>query len=188
MIKILYDYLPVVIFYITFKKYGIYMACKVIIATCFLQMVYDRIKNKKWSKMLVTFFFLALIFAGSTILLHDPEYIKWKLSIAYWSLGVICCGSLFIGKGSILKSFLKGKVEMPSKNWVYLTLAWSLFFIALGFVNLYIIKHYDTNFWVNFKLFGTLGSTLAFLLIQAPFLAKYVIEDDKKDQDKGDSC
>ena len=84
MIKILYDYLPVVIFYITFKKYGIYMACKVIIATCFLQMVYDRIKNKKWSKMLVTFFFLALIFAGSTehSLLELRDYLLWQP--IYW--------------------------------------------------------------------------------------------------------
>ena len=85
MIKILYDYLPVVIFYITFKKYGIYMACKVIIATAYKWSMIAL--HKKWSKMLVTFFSWPL-YSLDQLYCYTTLNTSNGLSIAYWSLGL----------------------------------------------------------------------------------------------------
>jgi intracellular septation protein len=64
--------------------------------------------------------------------------------------------------------------------WKRLNLAWSFYFIALGFVNLYVINNFDTDTWVNFKLFGMLGLTFIFIIIQALYLSKYMPKDEKE--------
>lgn len=63
---------------------------------------------------------------------------------------------------------------LPQKIWRRLSHAWSTFFLMMGSINLYVAYHYDTNTWVNFKLFGGAGFTLLFVLIQALYLAKHV--------------
>jgi intracellular septation protein len=68
---------------------------------------------------------------------------------------------------------------LPTKIWDHLNLAWIVFFILLGFLNLYVVYHYSMNAWVNFKLFGTLGLTLVFTIAQAIYMSKHIIASDK---------
>nr|MBP9785937.1 septation protein IspZ [Giesbergeria sp.] len=42
--------------------------------------------------------------------------------------------------------------------------------------------NFDTDTWVNFKLFGGLGLMLAFVLAQAVFLSRYV-KDTEPEKD-----
>jgi intracellular septation protein len=44
----------------------------------------------------------------------------------------------------------------------------------MGFINIYIVYNFDTDTWVNFKLFGTLGLTLGFILIQGLIMARHI--------------
>ena len=50
-------------------------------------------------------------------------------------------------------------------------------FILLGFINLYIMKSFDLDFWVNFKLYGVLIYNLV-LVTSATF---YLISKADKD-------
>ena len=72
-------------------------------------------------------------------------------------------------------------VELPAHLWSRLNLAWALFFIALGFINIYVFKNYDTDTWVNFKMFGMLGLTFVFIIGQALFIGKYIKEPENND-------
>ena len=76
-----------------------------------------------------------------------------------------------------MRAFLHDKVALSVKVWNHVNLAWSLYFAALGVVNLYVAFNYSTDTWVNFKLFGTTGMMLVFVLLQAMVLSKYVEED-----------
>jgi len=67
---------------------------------------------------------------------------------------------------------LSDKITLPTRVWKQLNMAWAIFFIFMGFLNIYVVYHYDTNAWVNFKLFGTLGLTLVFVIGQAFYMAK----------------
>jgi intracellular septation protein len=51
----------------------------------------------------------------------------------------------------------------------------------MGFVNLYVIYHYTTAQWVNFKLFGTLGILLIFCFAQAIYLNAHIDKKEKND-------
>jgi len=37
-----------------------------------------------------------------------------------------------------------------------------------------VVYNFDTDTWVNFKLFGMMGLTIAFVLLQAVILSHYV--------------
>ena len=37
--------------------------------------------------------------------------------------------------------------------------------------------------WVNFKLFGLMGLTIAFVILQAIYLSRHIEEDDLPDND-----
>ena len=52
----------------------------------------------------------------------------------------------------------------------------ALFFLAMGFANLYVMYHFSEETWATFKVFGATGLTFLFMLAQLPWLAKYVQE------------
>ncbi|MDM8569673.1 septation protein IspZ, partial [Thiotrichales bacterium HSG1] len=43
--------------------------------------------------------------------------------------------------------------------------------------------NYDTNTWVNFKLFGMLGLTIIFVIGQGFYLTRYIVIDDESNKD-----
>ena len=122
---------------------------------------------------------LILILGGVTIFFHDPMFIKWKPSVIYWLFALVLIGSQFIGKKPILKRMMGDKIHLPDKAWLNLSISWAIFFTAMGAVNLYVVYNYSTNTWVNFKLFGTLGLTLVFAVLQAFYIARFMKNDLK---------
>ena len=52
----------------------------------------------------------------------------------------------------------------------------------MGAANLYVVYHFDTNTWVNFKLFGVLGLTLIFVVLQAFYLARHIESEALKNK------
>jgi intracellular septation protein len=63
---------------------------------------------------------------------------------------------------------------VPAPVWRKLNWAWTLFFLAMGILNLYVAYNYSENTWVNFKLFGMMGLTIAFVFMQAFYLSRYM--------------
>ena len=64
--------------------------------------------------------------------------------------------------------------------WTRLNIMWISFFIVMGLVNLYVAFHFETNTWVNFKLFGMMGLTLVFVFIQGVYLAYHIAPEAEK--------
>jgi intracellular septation protein len=50
----------------------------------------------------------------------------------------------------------------------------------MGGVNLYVAYRFNTDIWVNFKLFGALGGTLIFGILQSLYMAKYLKEPQEE--------
>jgi intracellular septation protein len=68
-------------------------------------------------------------------------------------------------------------LELPDAVWRHLLHAWSGFFAVMGVINLWVAYHFDTDTWVNFKLFGGMGLMVVFVLGQAMYLARYMKQD-----------
>lgn len=178
--KLLFDFLPIFLFFITYKFYGIYAATGVAIVTSLIQLAVFRIKAKQFESMHVITFFSILILGGATLFLHNEIFIKWKPTILYWLLGGLFFGSAFIGEKPVIQRLMENNFQVPDSVWRRLNWSWALFFCVLGLVNLFVVYHYSTNTWVNFKLFGILGMFVVFVVAQSLYMAKYI--DLKTDQ------
>ena len=112
------------------------------------------------------------VLGTATLTLHNPLFIKWKPSVVYWIFSIALLVSHFFGEKPLMARFLDKQIELPKNLWVHINVAWAIFFLLLGFVNLYVAYYYDTATWVNFKLFGTLGAILLFGLLQGFYIYK----------------
>ena len=70
------------------------------------------------------------------------------------------------------------KLSLPEKIWRNLNSSWAIFFALMGIINLYVAYNYSTDTWVNFKLFGSTGLMLVFVVLQGIMLGKYITEDE----------
>lgn len=174
--KILFDFFPIILFFIAYKLQGIYAATVVAIAATIIQVAFTWIKYRKVENMHLITLALIVVLGGATLYLQDERFIKWKPTIVNWLFGIAFLGSQLIGKYTFIERMMRKNIDLPSAIWKRLNMSWALFFIFLGFANLYVFQNYDTDAWVNFKLFGMLGLTFAFVLIQAVYLSRHMPE------------
>src|SRR5690606_15227979 len=109
-----------------------------------------------------------------TLLLHDAMFIKWKPTVIYWAFAIVFFGSQFIGEKTLIQRMMENNISLQKPIWSRLNVSWGLFFAILGILNLYVIYHFDTNTWVNFKVFGGLGLTFVFVILQAVYLGRHI--------------
>ncbi len=178
--KLLFDLFPVVLFFIAYKMYDIYVATGVIIAATIVQVSYLYIKHKRVEKIHIITLLLILVLGGLTLILQDENFIKWKPSIVNWGFALVFLGSHYIGDRPIVERMMSQAITLPKEIWVRLSWLWIAFFILSGVVNLYVAFNYDTDTWVNFKLFGLMGMTLVFLIVQGLYISRYIQESDSE--------
>ena len=153
----------------------------VIVATC-IQVGTTWLRHRKIENMHLVTLVLVVVLGGVTLILDDEIFIKWKPTVVNWLFAIAFAGSQFIGERSLLQRMLGANVELPDPIWMRLNLAWVVFFIIVGFINLYVIYNYDTATWVNFKLFGLMGLTIAFVIAQAFYMVRHTINDERPEE------
>ena len=163
--KLLFDLFPVILFFIAYKMYDIYTATAVIIVASIAQVAYFYIKHKRVEKMHIITLVLILVLGGLTLVLQDENFIKWKPSIVNWGFALVFLGSHYIGQKPIVERMMGQAIALPDHIWIRLSWLWIVFFIVSGLTNLYVAFNYDTDTWVNFKLFGLMVVILTFLIL-----------------------
>lgn len=178
--QVFLDFLAVFLFFIAFKFYGIYVATVVGVAASFLQAIIYRFIKKEWDYKQVVTFFVFAAFGGLTLYFHNPIFVKWKPTIVFWIFALIMLFSQFFMQKPIMQRLLESALEnthtSPQHIWRRINVAWILFFILLGSINLYIAYFYSNDAWVNFKFYGIFSAILVFTLLQSLYLAKNLKE------------
>lgn len=177
--KLLFDLFPVLLFFVAYKFQGIYVATAVAIAATISQIIWSKYRHGKVDTMLWVTFVIISVLGSATLLLHNENFIKWKPTVLYWVFSVALFFSNALFHKNLMRTLLHEKIALPLQVWNRLNLIWSIYFAALGFLNLYVAFNYSTDTWVNFKLFGFTGLMLVFILAQGAWLAKYM--DEKKE-------
>jgi len=177
--KLLLDFFPIVFFFIAFKMYDIYVATAVLIIASLVQTCAHWLMHRRFEKMHVITLILVCVFGGLTLMLQDEMFIKWKPTVINWLFAIAFIGSQFIGKKSIIQRMMGDHMVLPANIWLHLNIAWTLFFIVLGIANLYVAYNFDTETWVNFKLFGLLGLTFVFVIVQSLYVSRFIQEPDQ---------
>lgn len=176
--QLVFDLFPVIIFFAVYQfTKNILIATGVLMAAMVLQFMLLRILKKPIQNMHWISLILVLILGGATLLLQDKIYIQWKPTIINWLFGLAFLLSPFFGGKSLLERLISDNLELPKKVWNRLNIAWASFFIILGFINIWVFKTYSENVWVNFKLFGILGLTIIFVILQGIYISRYLPKD-----------
>jgi intracellular septation protein len=114
------------------------------------------------------------LFGGATLIFHDETFIKWKPSILYWLMGsALVVGQLGFKK-NFIQSMMSAQLSLPDFVWLRLLWSWSGFFAIMGGINLWVAFNYDTDTWVNYKLFGSMGLMFVFVLAQGVYLSRFI--------------
>lgn len=172
--KLLADFFPVLLFFIAYKLYDIYVATLVAIGAALVQVGWQWFVHRKVEKMHLVTLGLLVLFGGMTLALRDPLFIKWKPTVVNWLFAIIFLGSQFFGRKNLVERMMSQAIELPRQIWLHLNMGWTIFFIIMGALNIYVAYNYPEDTWVNFKLFGMLGLTLLFILAQGLYIGRHI--------------
>ncbi|HEX7441063.1 MAG TPA: septation protein A [Caldimonas sp.] len=201
--KFFFDFLPVILFFGTFKvaegradlaarfasehlgflvsggvvgpaEAPVLLATLVVILATLLQVAFQLVRGRKVDLMLWMTFGLVVVLGGATIWFHNPTFIKWKPSVLYWAMGLAFWLSQAIFRKNLLQTLIGEQLELPASVWQRLNFAWVAFFGLMGLLNLYVAYSYSTSTWASFKAFGATGLMLVFVLVQGFYLSRHL--------------
>ncbi|CAM3812368.1 septation protein IspZ [Parendozoicomonas haliclonae] len=185
------DFLPLIIFFVvakmdprevslagqTFELGGIISATAILIVTSIIVygLLWYRQKSLEKSQMFTIA--AVIILGGMTVLFRDETFLKWKAPLVNWAFAVVFLASQFIGSKPLIERMLSHAMTLPKPVWYKVNTSWAVFFLLLGAANWFAAFMVPGDFWVDFKVFGNLGLTLVFTVVQFMFLGRYLQED-----------
>lgn len=203
LMKFLYDFFPVLLFFAVYKLYAalppglidaanvlpfmsltpgragdaIYMATAVAILASAIQVSLYWLRHHRFEKTHLISLAVITVFGGATLALQDPWFIKWKPTILNWLFALGFLASQFWGEKTMVQRMMSHAITVPSSIWRRVNVGWICFFLLAGLANILVAYRFSEETWVSFKLFGLLGLTLSFALAQALYLARHMASD-----------
>lgn len=177
--KQLLDFLPLVVFFIVYKLYNIYAASGALIAATAVALVINWVLYRKLEKMTIITFLLVTVFGSLTLIFHNDDFIKWKVTVIYTLFAAALMFSQWWMEKPFIQSMLGKELTLPATVWRTLNVAWALFFFICGLVNIYVAFWLPESVWVNFKVFGLTALTLLFTLFSGIYIWRYLPRDEK---------
>ena len=207
--KLLIDFFPIILFFISYHQANFLVentfigslldptkselitativATGVAIVASFAQVTYHWIMTRKFEKMHLFSLALISVLGGLTIAFGNPDFVKWKPTVLNWLFAGVFFISFFIGEKTLVERAMGNQIELPDFVWNRLNIAWVVFFIISGAANLYVAFYYALgtdektrmDIWVDFKLFGLMGLTVLFIILQAIYLTRHISEEDE---------
>jgi intracellular septation protein len=174
--KLLLDFLPILLFFGAFKVYDIYTATAVLMAATVVQMAYIWFKERKLEPMQKATLVLILLFGSLTLVLHDDRFIKWKPTVLYGAMALALAVALWGFKKNFLRMMLGKQLDLPERVWARLNVAWVLYCVFMAALNGYVAAYFSTEAWVSFKLWGYVFPVV-FLVLQGLYITPHLKSD-----------
>ena len=177
--KQLLDFLPLVVFFVFYKLYNIFVASGALIAATAIALVVSWVVYRKLEKMTIITFVLVTVFGSLTLILHNDDFIKWKVTVIYTLFAAALLFSQWWMETPLIQSMLGKELVLPSAVWRRLNIAWALFFFICGLINIYVAFWLPESLWVNFKVFGLTALTLLFTLFSGLYIWRHLPREEK---------
>ena len=200
--KLLIDFLPIVIFFVVYKwapelinliapllspdqlaaleaTKPIVIATAVLIPATVIQVIYLRLTTGKVEKMHLITLALVVLLGSATLISQNAEFLMWKPTIVNWLFAAAFLGTQWFTEKSLIQRMMEQAMTLPEHVWGRLNYAWVTFFVVSGLANLYVAYTFSEELWVDFKLFGLLGLTILFIIGQSLFLYRYMNHEEQ---------
>lgn len=168
--QLLLDYIPIIIFILAYFYKDIFFATGVLMVVMPAVLLVQWLLTRKLNRIYAASTALVLVLGGFTLAFRNPTFLYWKPTVLNWAIALAFLGSQWIGEKTFVERMLGSAAELAHEQWIRLNQIWVVFFLFVGSINLYVAYNFSEAFWVKFKLFGMLGITLVFVIIQSVWL------------------
>lgn len=175
--KLILDFLPILLFFVAYKLTDIYTATAVLMAATVLQMAVIYWRERRLQPMQKATLVLILVFGALTLGLHDDRFIKWKPTVLYSAMAVALAVALWAYKKNFLQLLLGSQLQLPTHIWMRLNVAWVGYCVFMAVLNGYVAAYFTTEAWVNFKLWGYVFP-IVFLIVQGLYISPHLKSDE----------
>lgn len=172
--KLLFDLFPIVLFFLAYKLGDIYWATGIAMLATVGQIAWLRLRAKRIETTHWLSLVLIIAFGGMTLFFRDETFIKWKPTVLYAAFALALVLTPVLTGRQPMKALMGSQLQLPDPVWRQLTLLWMAFFIVMAILNLVVAYSFSLDVWVNFKLFGSLGLTLVFVVAQGLWLSRHM--------------
>ena len=159
---------------------GIFSATAVLMISTALTWLVASLLEKRNDKRLMWMTLAVLLFGAATLILRDQRFIQWKPTVFNWVLAAVFVGSQFIGKRTVLERVLGSQLSLPRPIWTRLNVLWIGNFALVGALNLFVAYRFEEAVWVSYKLYSSIGFTLALMLLTVVIVAPHVKDDGEQ--------
>lgn len=142
MMKLLYDFLPIVLFFIAYKAAGIFVATGVAVVAALVQVSVSWLRHRRVEPMHLVSAALIAVLGGITLILHDKTFIMWKPTLVYLLFAGVFAGSQLFGGRPLVERVLSAQLRMARRQWRRLGWAWVAFFLVCGSANAGMVTYY----------------------------------------------
>lgn len=174
------EYGPLAAFFAAYYLGDLMIATAVVMAASALAVAISWIMARSIPWMPLITAALVGVFGGLTLYLADETFIKMKPTIVQVLFTAVLLGGLAFDKQP-LKYVMGKSFAMPDAAWRALTIRFSIFFLGMAALNEVVWRTQSTELWVNFKVFGLLILTFAFIASQLPFMMRHGEETTNSD-------
>ena len=200
--KFLFDILPLVFFFVTYKIAGrmpdqgagfathylgaavqggivgateapALLATVVVLVATLVQVAWMKTTGRKIDLALWISLALIVVFGGLTVWFHNQMFIMWKPSIYFWGSGLVFWASQTLFHKNLFRSMLGAEMELPDTVWQRLNFSWVALCALIGLLNL-VVVYFMRDYWVSFHTFGTTALMLAFFVGVFFYLNKHL--------------
>lgn len=179
------DFIPVVAFigaYVSARVLGyaeqaMYVATAALMLVSAVQLLWMKLRNtaiekRHWLTVLVIW-----VLGVLTLAVHNDLFIKFKPTVLNIAIAAVFLGSQYVGRENLTKKMLHSAFDMPEHLWTRLNVAWVIFFLFEGALNVFVALNFSNDVYVSFKFFGLMGLTIVFLIAQFVLLRAYLRKD-----------
>ena len=179
VLKAAIEYGPIAVFFTTFVLFDLFIATgSLVVATVVAIAVGFAVQRRIAVVPLITGG-VVLLFGGLTLYFQDETFIKMKPTIVQGLLASVLIGGLAVGR-PLLRPLFGSAWRLNDQGWTLLTWRFAGFFVVMALLNELVWRTQSTDFWVTYKVFGSIGLTVAFTLTQLPLINRHQLpeEDD----------
>lgn len=168
----LLDFVPLLAFFVVSKLYGLLPATAVLIALTVIAVPFHYLKTKKIPYVPIVTAVLVAMFGGLSLYLHDETFIKVKPTMVNVLFAVVLWGGWKLGKRPLIV-MMGSALTLSEDGWRVLHRNYALFFVVMAGVNEYVWRSFPTPVWIDFKVFGLMGLSIAFSVVQLMWIQRY---------------
>lgn len=177
--KQLLEFIPLILFFIVYKTYGVQEAALVLVVATAVQLValkvlYKKIEKNQWILGISVVFFGLL-----TAYFNDLAFLKWKVTIVNALFATVLLVSQFVFHKPLIQMLLGKELQLPQNVWAKLNVGWAVFFLICMAINIIISEFFSDDAWANFKVFGLTGLSLVAVVATGFYLYPHLKQQEE---------